>query len=188
MAKLTISKMAKLYGLSRGAIYDKVAKGNLTATLNEQGQKVVDMVDMISLYGEPVSNKSNLIEQQQTIQNSSKQTEFDSVELYKKMLDISESARLKAEDREERLFNEISQLKNEIKELKNVLGYSGKSHTEQQQTVQNSLIEQDNQTVLNSNEQNKTELMNPKEYSMPVVKEEEPKQRSFWSKFFLPNG
>ena len=44
MAKLTISKMAKLYGLTRGAIYDKVAKGNLTATLNEQGQKVVDMV------------------------------------------------------------------------------------------------------------------------------------------------
>jgi hypothetical protein len=90
MAKLTISKMAKLYGLSRGAIYDKVAKGNLTATLNEQGQKVVDMVDMIALYGEPLSNsKPNFVEQQPTVQNSSKQTELDSVELYKKMLDIS---------------------------------------------------------------------------------------------------
>lgn len=185
MAKLTISKMAKLYGLSRGAIYDKVAKGNLTATLNEQGQKVVDMVDMISLYGEPLSNKANFIEQQPTVQNSSKQTELDSIELYKKMLDISESARLKAEDREERLFNEINHLKNEIRELRNVLGYSIKPNIKQQSTVQNSSIEQGDKTALNSNKQERIE---PKKYPIPLVKEEEPKQRSFWSKFFLPNG
>lgn len=188
MAKLTISKMAKLYGLSRGAIYDKVAKGNLTATLNEQGQKVVDMVDMISLYGEPPSNKVNSIEQQPTVQNSSKQTELDTINLYKKMLDISESARLKAEDREERLFNEISQLKNEIRELKNVLGYSSKPYTEQQPTVKNSSIEQDQKTSLNSNEQDVSTLVQLKKYSIPEIKEEEPKKRGFWSKFFLPNG
>lgn len=188
MAKLTISKMAKLYGLSRGAIYDKVAKGNLTATLNEQGQKVVDMVDMISLYGEPPSNKTNSIEQQPTVQNSSKQTEFDSIELYKKMLDISENARLKAEDREERLFNEIKDLKNEIKELKNILGYSEKNYTKQQSTVQNSSIEQPNQTVLNSNKQEQKELIDNKKILVSPVQEEEPKKRGFWSKFFLPNG
>lgn len=127
MAKLTISKMAKLYGLSRGAIYDKVAKGNLTAILNEQRQKVVDMVDMVALYGEAPTKTINSIEQQQIVQNSSKKTELDSIELYKKMLEISESARLKAENREDRLFNEISQLKDEIRELRNVLGYTKKT-------------------------------------------------------------
>ncbi len=117
MAKLTISKMANLYGLSRGALYDKVSKGILTATLNEQGQKVIDMVDMIVLYGEAKTDKAVQIEQQPTVQNSSIQTELDSIELYKKMLEMSENSRLKAEQREDRLFNEISSLREEIKEL-----------------------------------------------------------------------
>jgi len=76
--------MANLYGLSRGALYDKVSKGILTATLNEQGQKVIDMVDMIVLYGEAKTNKAVQVEQQKTVQNSSVQTELDSIELYKK--------------------------------------------------------------------------------------------------------
>ena len=124
MAKLTISKMANLYGLSRGALYDKVSKGILTATLNEQGQKVIDMVDMIVLYGEAKTNKAVQTEQQQTVQNSSIQTESDSIELYKKMLEMSENSRLKAEQREYSLFNEISSLREELKELKLVLGYT----------------------------------------------------------------
>lgn len=40
------------------------------------------------------------------------------------MLEMSENARLKAEQREDRLFNEISSLREEIKELKLVLGYT----------------------------------------------------------------
>lgn len=188
MAKLTISKMAKLYGLSRGAIYDKVAKGNLTATLNEQGQKVVDMVDMITLYGEPPSKKENITEQQPTAQNSSKKTELDTIELYKKMLDISESARLKAEDREERLFNEISQLKDEIRGLKNVLGYVEKTNIKQQPTIQDSSTEQDKTAELNTIEQQQTAVSNSKKYSVPEITEDELPKRGFWSKFFLPNG
>lgn len=82
------------------------------------------MVDMIVLYGEAKIDKTVQVEQQPTIQNSSIQTELDSIELYKKMLEMSENARLKAEQREDRLFNEISNLREEIKELKLVLGYT----------------------------------------------------------------
>jgi len=194
MAKLTISKMANLYGLSRGALYDKVSKGILTATLNEQGQKVIDMVDMIVLYGEAKTNKSVQVEQQQTVQNSSIQTELDSIELYKKMLEMSENARLKAEQREDRLFNEISSLREELKELKLVLGYTPyiqKESTEQQPTVQNNSIEQQNHTELNSKKTSLNSVKTPnKQGDIHINKiiEEEPEKRGFWSRFFLPNG
>ena len=194
MAKLTISKMANLYGLSRGALYDKVSKGILTATLNEQGQKVIDMVDMIVLYGEAKTDKAVQIEQQPTIQNSSIQTELDSIELYKKMLEMSENARLKAEQREDRLFNEISSLREEIKELKLVLGYTPntkKENIEQQPTVQNSSIEQQDYTELNSKKDSSNSVKTQNKQSniqINKIIEEEPKKRGFWSRFFLPNG
>ena len=194
MAKLTISKMANLYGLSRGALYDKVSKGILTATLNEQGQKVIDMVDMIVLYGEAKTDKTIQVEQQPTVQNSSIQTELDSIELYKKMLEMSENSRLKAEQREDRLFNEISSLREELKELKLVLGYTPyiqKESTEQKPTVQNNSIEQQNHTELNSK---KTSLNSVKtsnkqgDIHINKIIEEESEKRGFWSRFFLPNG
>ena len=194
MAKLTISKMANLYGLSRGALYDKVSKGILTATLNEQGQKVIDMVDMIVLYGEAKIDKTVQVEQQPTIQNSSIQTELDSIELYKKMLEMSENSRLKAEQREDRLFNEISSLREEIKELKLVLGYTPSTHKEkieQQPTVQNSSIEQQDHTELNSKKDSSNSVKTPNKQSdihINKIIEEEPEKRGFWSKFFLPNG
>ena len=194
MAKLTISKMANLYGLSRGALYDKVSKGILTATLNEQGQKVIDMVDMIVLYGEAKTDKAVQIEQQPTVQNSSIQTELDSIELYKKMLEMSENSRLKAEQREDRLFNEISSLREEIKELKLVLGYTPntkKENIEQQSTVQNSSIEQQDYTELNSKKDssNSVKTQNKKSnIQINKIIEEEPEKRGFWSRFYLPNG
>jgi hypothetical protein len=193
MAKLTISKMANLYGLSRGALYDKVSKGILTATLNEQGQKVIDMVDMIVLYGEAKIDKTVQVEQQPTIQNSSIQTELDSIELYKKMLEMSENARLKAEQREDRLFNEISNLREEIKELKLVLGYTPpiqKENVEQQQTVQNSSIKQQDYTELNNKKDSSNSVKTPNKQSdihINKIIEEEPEKRGFWSRFFLPN-
>lgn len=194
MAKLTISKMANLYGLSRGALYDKVSKGILTATLNEQGQKVIDMVDMIVLYGEAKTDKAVQIEQQPTVQNGSIQTELDSIELYKKMLEMSENARLKAEQREDRLFNEISNLREEIKELKLVLGYTPniqKENTEQQQTVQNSSTEQQSHIELNNKKDSSNSVKTPNKQSdihINKIVEEEPEKRGFWSRFFLPNG
>jgi hypothetical protein len=193
MAKLTISKMANLYGLSRGALYDKVSKGILTATLNEQGQKVIDMVDMIVLYGEAKIDKTVQVEQQPTIQNSSIQTELDSIELYKKMLEMSENARLKAEQREDRLFNEISNLREEIKELKLVLGYTPpiqKENVEQQPTVQNSSIKQQDYTELNNKKDSSNSVKTPNKQSdihINKIIEEEPEKRGFWSRFFLPN-
>ena len=53
MAKLTIGRMAKLYGLHRSTLHEAVAKGRVTASLDGKGQKVIDLSEMIRVYGEP---------------------------------------------------------------------------------------------------------------------------------------
>ncbi len=53
MAKLTIGRMANLYGLHRSTLHEAVAKGRVTAGLDGKGQKVVDLSEMIRVYGEP---------------------------------------------------------------------------------------------------------------------------------------
>lgn len=53
MAKLTIGRMAKLYGLHRSTLHEAVAKGRITAEVDGKGQKVIDLSEMIRVYGEP---------------------------------------------------------------------------------------------------------------------------------------
>ncbi|MEO8645391.1 hypothetical protein [Pseudomonas sp.] len=56
MAKLTIGRMAKLYGLHRSTLHEAVAKGRVTAGLDGKGQKVIDLSEMIRVYGEPLGS------------------------------------------------------------------------------------------------------------------------------------
>lgn len=53
MAKLTIGRMANLYGLHRSTLHEAVAKGRINAGLDGKGQKVIDLSEMIRVYGEP---------------------------------------------------------------------------------------------------------------------------------------
>lgn len=56
MAKLTIGRMANLYGLHRSTLHEAVAKGRVTAGIDGKGQKVIDLSEMIRVYGEPPSS------------------------------------------------------------------------------------------------------------------------------------
>jgi len=53
MTKLTIGRMAKLYGLHRSTLHEAVAKGRVTAGHDGKGQRVIDLSEMIRVYGEP---------------------------------------------------------------------------------------------------------------------------------------
>ena len=53
MTKLTIGRMANLYGLHRSTLHEAVAKGRVTSGLDGKGQKVIDLSEMIRVYGEP---------------------------------------------------------------------------------------------------------------------------------------
>lgn len=57
MPQMTIGRMAKLYGLHRSTLYEAVDKGRVTAAINGKGQKVLDLSEMIRVYGEPPGQK-----------------------------------------------------------------------------------------------------------------------------------
>jgi hypothetical protein len=54
--------MAKMYGLHRSTLYEAVDKGRVTATVNGKGQKVLDLSEMIRVYGEPPGQESPLLQ------------------------------------------------------------------------------------------------------------------------------
>ena len=51
--KTTIGRMAKMYGLHRSTLHEAVAKGRISAGLDGKGQRVIDLSEMIRVYGEP---------------------------------------------------------------------------------------------------------------------------------------
>lgn len=53
MQKLTIGRMAKLYGLHRSTLYEAVSKGRVSTGFDGKGQRVIDLSEMIRVYGEP---------------------------------------------------------------------------------------------------------------------------------------
>lgn len=56
MPALTIGRMAKLYGLHRSTLYEAIEKGRVTAGHNGKKQRVIDLSEMIRVYGEPSGN------------------------------------------------------------------------------------------------------------------------------------
>lgn len=56
MPEMTIGRMAKLYGLHRSSLYEAVSKGRVTTGFNGKGQRVIDLSEMIRVYGEPPGN------------------------------------------------------------------------------------------------------------------------------------
>lgn len=53
MPAITIGRMAKMYGLHRSTLYEAVEKGRVTAGFDGKGQRVIDLSEMIRVYGEP---------------------------------------------------------------------------------------------------------------------------------------
>lgn len=45
--------MAKLYGLHRSSLYQAVDEGRVSVEVDGKGQKVIDLSEMIRVYGEP---------------------------------------------------------------------------------------------------------------------------------------
>ncbi|MCM5705842.1 helix-turn-helix domain-containing protein [Larsenimonas salina] len=106
MPQLTIGRMAKLYGLHRSTLYEAVAKGRVTAAINGKGQKILDLSEMIRVYGEPPGQKSFPL-QKPTLQNDTLPDTPNVLEKFDALLEIV---------REQR--DELRQLREEVAQLR----------------------------------------------------------------------
>lgn len=53
MAKLNISQAAKLFGVHRSTVQRHIKEGKLSSESQEDGQKLIDMSELVRVYGEP---------------------------------------------------------------------------------------------------------------------------------------
>lgn len=58
MPAFTLGRLAKLYGMHRSSIYEAVAKGRVSAGLDGNGQRVIDLAEAIRVWGEPPCNQT----------------------------------------------------------------------------------------------------------------------------------
>jgi hypothetical protein len=56
MPAFTLGRLAKLYGMHRSSIYEAVAKGRVSAGLDGNGQRVIDLAEAIRVWGEPATS------------------------------------------------------------------------------------------------------------------------------------
>lgn len=115
MPELTVGRMAKLYGLHRSTLYEAVGKGRVTTGFNGKGQRVIDLSEMIRVYGEPPGQPQEA-RQNPTPNSAAAQAPDptpDSLALLAELVDINrqQAARL------EGLESEVRQLREEMRRL-----------------------------------------------------------------------
>ncbi|TDU18092.1 hypothetical protein C8E00_11420 [Chromohalobacter marismortui] len=106
MPQLTIGRMANLYGLHRSTLYEAVDKGRVTAAVNGKGQKVLELSEMIRVYGEPPGQTAS------ALQNPTPKAEAlpdtpDVLEKFDALLEIVKEQR-----------DELRQLREEVAQLR----------------------------------------------------------------------
>lgn len=58
MAKISVSEAARLYGKDRKTLYRHINKGRLSAGSVEDGVRLIDMSELIRVYGEPPTSNA----------------------------------------------------------------------------------------------------------------------------------
>lgn len=181
MKKLSVSELAKLYSLSRQAIYAHINKGNLS----KGSDGLIDFSEALRVFGEPKSKESKVNESKSI--NSQEVTEVD---MLKRQVDMLEKQLNQAVLRENQSLERESFYQEQIEAMQRLLEAPKPNMT----TFTNQKAEHNTA----ADPQSKSELKydglttpEPKENSripVPEPIEEEPKKRGFWSQFFLPNG
>ncbi|MDX5979618.1 hypothetical protein [Vreelandella alkaliphila] len=115
MAELTIGRMATLYGLHRSTLYEAVDKGRVTAGFNGKGQRVIDLSEMLRVYGEPPSSHTPAL-QNPTPNNSPSPDASQAPDTYALLAELVEINRQQA-NRLEGLESEVRQLREEMRRL-----------------------------------------------------------------------
>lgn len=169
MKKMTVVELAKLYGISRQAVYAHINKGNLS----KGSDGLIDFAEAIRALGEPQTRQIN-DNVSKSIDNT-KLSEFDSL---KKQIDLLERQLNLALKKEEQALERERFYQNQIETMQRLLEAPKPQKTDK--------TDQNNEPIITPKQEELQE--ENKVYPVPEIKEEEPKQRGFWSKFFLPNG
>lgn len=167
--KFSVMEASKAFKKSRTTIYDALKSGELSRDSNG----LIDLSELIRVYGNPLSVQSSTRTEQVHIDVQS-HVQFEVENLLKEQISLLKNQLDIANQREKSLMQHIEDLTHRI-EFKGTLESSVNKEKIDPQLEK-----------LRSEPEHITE--NPR-IPIPTHNEsEEPKKRGFWSRFFLPNG
>jgi len=181
MKKLSVLELAKLYSLSRQAIYAHINKGNLS----KGSDGLIDFSEALRVFGEPSKKESN-VNQSQSINNQ----QLTEVDMLKHQVDMLEKQLSQAILRENQSLERESFYQDQIEAMQRLLEAPKANMTTFTDQKPSQDIATDPQLEPESKDDGST-TTEPKEnprIPVPEHVEEEPKKRGFLSRFFLPNG
>jgi predicted DNA-binding protein YlxM (UPF0122 family) len=170
MKKLSVSELAKLYGLSRQAIYAHINKGNLS----KGSDGLIDFSEAIRVFGEP-QLKEPSVNQSQSI-DSQQLTEVDMLEKQLNQALLRENQSLERESFYQEQIEAMQRLLEAPKTNMTML------------TDQNPAQPTASPAEPATSNGEVTTPEQPKRYPVAEQVEPEPEKRSFWSRFFKPYG
>lgn len=116
MPKFSVAELSKKYGIARTSIYDRMKNGTISYEIDDKNRKVIDLSEMQRVYGTPDSKP--------TSKADSTETDNNTIELYKQLIEELRQDKQDAKVREERMYKEIETLKDKIDNLTLALGYT----------------------------------------------------------------
>jgi len=180
MKKLSVSELAKLYSLSRQAIYAHINKGNLS----KGSDGLIDFSEALRVFGEPKSKEAKVNESKSI--NSQELTEVD---ILKRQVDMLEKQLNQAILRENQSLERESFYQEQIEAMQRLLEAPKSDMTTfTDQKSEPNTVDPQAESELKYDGLTTTEPKENSRIPIPEKIEEEPKKRGFWSRFFLPNG
>lgn len=202
MSKLTIGKMANLYGLARTTLYDRIKAGTISYEINNSGQKVIDLSEMLRIYGEPDHYKKENNQEAISLNTKNEKSTVDTninsnaeiISIYKEQIEMLKhqqsifeqreqqaiAREMQALEREKSYLEMFNELKDEIKTLKLVLDYK-----DSQNKNNVSPTEKDSVSLTSIHTESDSQNSNVSHHISEI--KTQPKERGFLSKIFFPN-
>jgi hypothetical protein len=125
MAKITIVEAVKAGYSTKPTIYRDIKKGNLTATQNRKGSKVIDVKDLVERYGEPGARPAPAAAPKPTVEAKALKVENEllKADLEQARRDMAEANRRAEEERiaarneRERLYSLVETSQKQIEDM-----------------------------------------------------------------------
>ncbi len=180
MKKLSVLELAKIYGLSRQAIYAHINKGNLS----KGSDGLIDFSEALRVFGEPKGKESKVNESKSI--NSQELTEVDTL---KRQVDMLEKQLNQAILRENQSLERESFYQEQIEAMQRLLEAPKPNMTTfTDQKAESNTADHQSESKLKYDRLTTTEPQENPRIPVPEHIEPEPKKRGFLSRFFLPNG
>ena len=180
MKKLSVSELAKLYSLSRQAIYAHINKGNLS----KGSDGLIDFSEALRVFGEPKSKESKVNESKSI--NSQELTEVD---MLKRQVDMLEKQLNQAILRENQSLERESFYQEQIEAMQRLLEAPKPDMTTfTDQKAEPNTADPQAESELKYDGLTTTEPKENLRIPIPEHIELEPEKRGFWSRFFKPYG